>query len=373
MRMSQVREPGPAWWEWGPLYQGANTNKLGVGVDLTKTEGVEVAKQIVAKCDIVIENYRPSVMDGFGLDYEALRQGRADLIMVRAPAYGTKGPWRERGGYAQSMEQLSGMAYLTGFPDDTPQCVNGPCDPVAGMHAAIALLLALHYRARTGEGMEVSVAMIGGALNVAAEVVIEYSAHGQLLQRQGNRSRYAAPQGFYRTGDTDLAGADADLWVCISVANDQQWIALCDALVGSGLHARRDEFGTVAERRAAHDEIDELITRWCAGRHRDEIVDLLVTADVPVAPVLMPHQADQVEQLQARGFFEQLEHPLLGLVRYSGHPARFSGGPSVLNRTPAPLLGEHNHMVLGDIVGMSSEAIAELPTGGWGHGSVQAP
>jgi crotonobetainyl-CoA:carnitine CoA-transferase CaiB-like acyl-CoA transferase len=382
MRMSQVREPGTDWWEWAPLYQGANTNKLGFAVDLTKPEGVDLAKRVVAVCDVVVENYRPSVMDGFGLDYGALQRGRSDLIMVRAPAYGTRGPWRERGGYAQSMEQLSGMAFLTGFPDDAPQCVNGPCDPVAGMHAAIALLLALHHRARTGVGMEVDVAMVGGALNVAADVVIEHSANGVLLEREGNRSRFAAPQGFYPTADLDPSGAKADLWTCISVATDEQWIALCEVIDDPELAARRDELANLEARRAAHDELDEVLSRWSAGRTRDEIVETLVAAGVPVAPVLMPHQSDEVDQMQARGFFERLEHSLLGPVDYSGHPARFGGGPSVLNRTPAPRLGEHNHEVLGDLLGMASEEIAALeasgivgthPTGVRGNLSVQAP
>ena len=138
------------------------------------------------------------------------------------PAFGLSGPWRNRTGYAQNMEQVSGMAWMTGFPDGPPHVPNGMCDPLAGTHATLGLLLALEHRRKTGEGMLVEVPMVGGAVNVAAEQVLEYQAFGHLMQRDGNRGPGAAPQNIYRCADVVGDGMPDD-WVAIAVETDEQW------------------------------------------------------------------------------------------------------------------------------------------------------
>ena len=242
----------PSWWEWSPLFHGPNTNKRAVTLDLGTEEGQALARDLVAECDVVLENYSPRVMEQFGLTYDRLSEHRPDLIMMRMPAFGLSGPWRERTGYAQNMEQASGMAWVTGYPDGPPLLPNGMCDPVAGTHATFALLLALEHRRRTGRGMQVEVAMVGGALNIAAEQVVEWSAYGHLIERDGNHGPVAAPQNLYRTGDVDDDGLQ-DTWVAVAVENDDQWQSLVAALgrpgwaIDSTLHsldgrraARRD-------------------------------------------------------------------------------------------------------------------------------------
>src|SRR4029078_8738316 len=134
------------WWEWAPMFQGSNTNKLGVTLDLDSARGHELAMELIASCDVVAENYSPRVFENWGFTYERLREMRDDIIMVRMPSYGLDGPWRNRGGYAQTMEQVSGMAWVTAYPDQGPQVPNGPCDPIGGSHAMVALLMALEYR-----------------------------------------------------------------------------------------------------------------------------------------------------------------------------------------------------------------------------------
>ena len=186
---------------------GSEHNKRGLTLDLAVARGRELARELIARCDVVIENYSPRVMDSWKLSYDDVRALNPRAIMVRSPAFGLSGPWRDRGGYAQTMEMASGLAWLTGWPDEPPEVPNGPMDPIAGTHATVALLLALEHRRRTGEGLLVEVPMIGGALNVAAEQVVEFSADGNLLQRQGNRSRFAAPQGAYLTNDVLPDGA----------------------------------------------------------------------------------------------------------------------------------------------------------------------
>lgn len=353
------------WWEWTPLYQASNTNKRGLTLDLSSERGRDIARRLVAECDVVLENYTPRVMDGWGLSYEQLRGVRPDLIMVRMPAFGLSGPWRDRTGYAQTMEQISGLAWVTGEPDQPPLIPNGPCDPVAGMHALVALHLALEHRRRTGEGQLVEVAMIGGALNIAAEQVVEHSAYGEVVERIGNRHPLLAPQGVYRCADgeaTDPPGTE-ERWVALSVADDEQWRTFRTALGDPGW-ACSPELDTLPGRRAAHAALDEGIAAWCRHRAVDDIVEALWSAGVPVGRVLMPHEQVSVPQLTATDFFEPVGHPVTGVALHARFPAVFGAGPARHQRRHAPTLGEHNREILGDLLGLSPEDIDTLEADG---------
>jgi crotonobetainyl-CoA:carnitine CoA-transferase CaiB-like acyl-CoA transferase len=222
-------------------------------------------------------------------------------------------------------------------------------------------LLALEHRDRTGEGVAVEVAMVDAALNITAEQVLEYSAYGTLLERAGNRGPTAAPQNLYLTSDIDEKGRQ-DTWVAVAVATDEQWTALVDAL-GQPTWASDPELATMHGRRARHDDLDVRLSAWCAERSADDVVALLWPAGVPVARVMQPHQQGELEQLQARRFFETLDHPVMGTARYSTLPMRFSLGPHDLHQSPAPLLGEHTIEILKDI-GVSDTEIAELDSDG---------
>src|SRR5436190_2422960 len=203
------------WWEWGPMYHGANGGKRGITLDLTRPQGIAVLERLLETADLLIENYTPRVMDQFGLGWERLHEVNPRLVMVRMPAFGLDGPWRDNTGFAQTMESISGMAWVTGFPDGPPVLVRGACDPLAGMHAVTAALLALCQRDQTGDGCLVEATMVEAALNVAAEQVIEWSASGTLLGRDGNHGHDVALQDVYRCD-----GEDA--WIAITCVDDAQ-------------------------------------------------------------------------------------------------------------------------------------------------------
>lgn len=358
-RYSNVRAPGePDWWEYGPFFQSMATNKRGLTLELSSERGRELARELVRHCDVVVENYTPRVMDNWGMSYEQLRQMRPDLIMLRAPAFGLHGPWRERGGYAPILEQASGIGFITGYPDDNPLAPMAPGDPIAGAHATIALLLALFYRRRTGKGMLVESPMAGAAVNIAAEGVVEYSAYGNLLTRMGNRSAFAAPQGMYLTADT-LPSGELDRWVMISVASDQQWTALCNA-IGHGELLAELELANVVGRRDAHDRLDAILSDWCSTRTRAQIVETLWGAGVPVAEATLGHELDEVEQHQARQYFRDVSHPIHGELEQISFPMRLARGPEKLIHRHAPLLGEHNTEVLQGILGLSDVELDQL-------------
>jgi crotonobetainyl-CoA:carnitine CoA-transferase CaiB-like acyl-CoA transferase len=348
-------------WERGPIFAALNTNKKSLTLDLSKSQGLELLKRFVATCDVVVENFTPRVLDQLGLDYDTLREARPDLVMVRMPGFGLDGPWRDVGAFAFVIEDASGLTWLTGYDDllpIEPYCVG---DPNAGLHALIGLLVALEHRDRTGEGSLVEAAMVDAALNVGAEQVIEHSAYGALLERAGNHGPVAAPQNVYQAAGPADDGRD-DSWVAIAVVTDEQWLALRNALGDPGW-AGDATFDTAVGRRAAHARLDEHLAAWCRQRSADEIVAVLWPAGVPVGKVMQPHQQAELPQVADRRFFEELEHPVIGSCRYSTLPMRFSNGPARRQLRHAPLLGEHNEVLLAEL-GLGGEEIDGLVAAG---------
>jgi crotonobetainyl-CoA:carnitine CoA-transferase CaiB-like acyl-CoA transferase len=355
--LSGLRFSEPDWWEKSGIFSGLNTNKKSVTLDLAADRGRELVRRLIATCDVIVENYTPRVLDQMGLDVDAVRAIRPDVVMVRMPGFGLDGPWRDDPAFAFVIEDASGLTWMTGYPDQnpvSPYCVG---DSNAGAHALCGLLLALEHRRRTGEGVVVEAAMVDAALSVTAEQVVEHSAYGALLERDGNRGPTAAPQNLYLTADADADGA-RDGWVAIAVASDDQWLALRDAL-GRPAWAMDPTLTTAAGRRQQHDAIDLHLSSWCDGRSGDEIVDCLWGAGVPVAKVMQPLDQPTLPPLQFRGFFEEVDRPVTGTARHSTMPIRFSRGPDRFHRDPAPLLGEHNDEVLRDL-GISDAEMAEL-------------
>ena len=302
---------------------------------------------------MLVENYTPRVLERFGLIDDELRRANPGLIVLRMPAWGLDGQWRDRPGFAQSMEQVTGLAWMTGSPDGAPIVPRGPCDPLGGLHAVFALFVALRERERTGEGAVVEVPLVEAALNIAAEQVAEYALHGNLLGRDGNRGRYAAPQNVYRVG------REGDRWIALAVEDDAQWRAL-GGVLGDPQWASDPAFTTVDGRRAAHDAIDANLTTEFADAELDELVARLWSAGIPVAPVVNPRRVAENDQLRNRGFFEPVMHPVAGEVRVPGFPARWDVRTEPWHHRCAPLLGEHNAEVLEGLLGLSPVQVEAL-------------
>jgi len=349
------------WWEKSPIFSGLNTNKKGLTLDLQTAAGRELLTRLIATCDVVVENFTPRVMDQIGLNFAAVQAVRPDAIMLRMPGFGLDGPWRDNPAFAYVIEAASGISWLTGYPDRNPYEPYSVGDPNAGVHALNALLLALEHRRQTGRGVHIEAAMVDAALNVAAEQVIEYSAYGALLERAGNRGPTAAPQNLYRTNEIDEFGR-RDCWVAIAVANDEQWSGLRDAL-GRPAWASDAALSTADGRRECHGLIDEHLVAWCDQRTGDDIVDALWGHGVPVAKVMQPHRQPELAQLSARGFFEDVDHPVNTRTRHSTLPFTSSRGRDRIHVKPAPLLGQHNRELLSEL-GLTDAEIADLEANG---------
>jgi crotonobetainyl-CoA:carnitine CoA-transferase CaiB-like acyl-CoA transferase len=275
---------------------------------------------------------------------------------MRMPAFGLSGPWRNNTGFAQTMEQLSGMAWLTGHVDDQPRIPRGPCDPIAGMHATFAFLVALAERASTGRGHHIESTMVESALNIAAEQLIEWSAYGNLMHRDGNRSPLAAPQGLYPCADGQPG---AEKWFALSIATDEQWRTLRGALLEPAW-AMNPALDSRAGRRDAHDAIDAHLREWTRARERAVIVAELRGLGLLASEVADPCRLlENNPQLRARGYFETPEHPVVGAMPLPSLPFRYASIDRWL-RTPAPTIGQHNDQVLGGILGLSPEELRAL-------------
>ncbi len=350
----------PEWWEAGTHFLHVNSNKKDVTLDLAKPEGLALVERLVGECDAIVENYTPRVLENFGLGWERVKQLNPEAIMMRMPAFGLSGPWRDNTGFAQTMEQLSGLAWLTGHVDDQPRIPRGPCDPIAGMHGVFALLVALARRTGSGRGHHVESTMVESALNVAAEQLVEWSAHGNLMNREGNRSPTAAPQGLYPCAE-GLPAVDG--WLALSVASDEQWRAL-RSLLGDPAWAADAALDTREGRRQAHDLIDEHLREWTRTRHRTELVEELRALGVPASEVVNPCRLLETNpQLRARGYFETPEHPVVGLMPLASLPFRYASVERWL-RTPAPRMGEHNEAILGGWLGLGAQELRDLEARG---------
>ena len=353
MRLAGGRPPTwEQWWEWGPVFLCSNTNKRGISVELSEPRGRALALDLIARSDIVVENFSPRVMANFDLEWEAVHAANPRAIMVRMPAFGLDGPWRDRVGFAQTMEQASGMAWITGYPDGPPIIPRGACDPVAGLHAAFAAIAAIVVRDRTDAGMQVESAMVESVLNVAAEMVLEYSQNGIELRRDGNRGPGASPQGVYRChGDDD--------WAAVALLDDAAWPALA-ALIGRPELGRDPALMTQSGRRFQADQIDKLLSDWAAQRTVSEAVRALREQGVAASAVVAPPALLDDEHLLARGFWETVEHPVVGSYRCTGMPLTFVGRPRRWVLTPPPVYAQHTVEVLTDLLGLTEDELADL-------------
>ncbi len=327
------------WWEYGWLFHGVNTNKRSVTLDLQSPDGVRLFKKLVGQADAVIENFSPRVMEQFGLGADALLDLNPRLVVVRMPAFGLDGPWRDRVGFAPTMEQIAGLAWVTGMPDGPPVPPRGACDPLAGVHAAFALLAALEFTEDTGRGQLVELPMIETVLNVTAAQTIESEVFGLTLQRRGNRGHPDTTQNIYRC-------AGEDEWIAVTVRSEAEWKSLAQLMGQPATEPTEDA--------------DSLLQEWFATQKLNEVVERLAEAGVPAAAVVSPSAVTDNPQLRHRGFFERLEHPRTGPGWYPCPPFTWLAGTTSWLHRPPPTLGQHNAEVLSTLCGLTDSDLEML-------------
>jgi benzylsuccinate CoA-transferase BbsF subunit len=333
-------------------YNTWNRNKLGITLSLNKPEGVAIAKRLVGISDAVVENFSPRVMANLGLDYDSLRKVKPDLIMLSLSTMGNSGPWRDYVGFGPTVQAFSGITYLTSFPGKPPLGLGTSyADHIAGLIACLALLSALEYRRKTGEGQYIDVSQVEAMAGLLGDAILDYTVRGEEVEPVGNSSTEAAPHGVYRCqGD--------DRWCAIAVFTDEEWQGFKRAL-GNPPWAEDKRFATLAGRLKHSEELDRLVEDWTKERTAEEAMALLQRQGVAAGVVQDASDLAEDPQLKERGFFIELDHPELGKTVSDAVPIRLSDTPARYTRA-APIQGRDNNYVYRELLGMSEDEIDKL-------------
>lgn len=338
--------------EKSPTFNQVNRNKLGVAINLTQPEGRALVLKLVARADAVIENQATGVMAKLGLSFEELKSVNPDIIMLSLPAFGAVGPWSGYRGYGSTVEHGAGLPYLTGDPDGPPiQTHVAYGDACGGMNAAAALLVALFHRKRTGKGQRIEISQVECMLQLGVHGGIAQGLNGAPPTRTGNRHPVFTPHGCF-------ACAESDTWLVLALTEDSQWPALCNVIGQPGLGTDA-ALATADGRRARQDDIEGAITEWCDGVDAGVAMEAMQQAGVPAGTVRRPTELLHDPAYVERGFWLEMDRAHVGPKPHPLTPWRMNGQRGPI-RAPAPLLGEHNRMVLHDILGMTDDEIADL-------------
>jgi len=337
-----------------PRFNEVNLNKASILLNIARPEGRDVLLRLVALSDVVIENFRPGVVERLGIAYDDLVKVKPDIIMVSISSNGRRGPESEHPGYASVFNALGGLGYLTGYPDGPPTEIRDSVDLRVGTAAAFAAMAALLHRQRTGKGQYVDLSAREVVSTLIGEALVEFAATGRIPQRDGNHLGVYAPYDVY-----PCAGEDE--WVAIAVTDDQEWAALCCAMGQEWL--RDDPRFCDAVARARHrEELDALVTEWTRRHTSTQAFRVLREHGVPASTVMGAHELLEDPALRERGVFRTVEHPLLGRQVVTAPPWRFRSGLPQLRASPT--FGQDTERVLRQVVGLTEEEFRFLSEAG---------
>ena len=300
-----------------PAAQYRDRNKLGITLELKTPEGAELFKELVARADVVTENWSVGTMERLGLGYEDLKQVNPRLVYASITAFGQNGPYAEQRGYDMLAQAISGYMSITGFPEHPPtRSGQSISDYYAGMLCAFSIMSALHYRDRSGKGQRIDLALLDSLLIALDNLGERYTVGGELLTRAGNVSFAGSSSGVYPTTDGHVA--------VVAGASNAVWKRFCE-IIGRADLVRDPGFATAAARRDRRDEIAGIIQGWTSGRSKAEVVGTLAAGGVPAAPVNNVAEMVADPQVQAREMFVEVDHPDLRTAQDDGHAAQAVG------------------------------------------------
>ncbi|ODT82472.1 MAG: hypothetical protein ABS76_07585 [Pelagibacterium sp. SCN 64-44] len=352
-------DPGEDSWNRNSTFNTLNRGKKSLCIDLRSGEGQAALRDLIAVSDVIAENFTPRVMKGWGLDYPNLSKLNPAIIMASCSGYGGNGPYSTYPAQATTQEATHGLAHVTGYAGGPPSKAGQSfVDFLAAWSLVAGILTALRHRRRTGRGQWVDVAMYQAGCTVIGEKLLDSQVNGATVERIGNRHPWQAPQGVYPcTGE--------DQWCAVTVQSDAEWRALCRVIGRSDL-ADDPGFGTAPARMTRHDEIDELLSGWTAGRSKAEAMVELQAAGVRAGAVLDAADLHTDPHLAQRGLLEQLSFPTergIGPKLVLGRPWKFSRlAPAVCG--PGPALGADNVDILRELLGYHPSRIASLEADG---------
>ena len=341
--------------EFGGGFNNHNVEKLGVTLNLRTDRGKELLTELVAVSDAVTENFAAGVLDRLGFGYDRLAEIRPDIVYVSNCGFGHAGPYRKYKTWGPIVQACCGLTFTSGLPD-MPSAGWGYSymDHHGGNFMAMAIMAGLLHRNRTGEGQWIDMSCTDAGATLLGPAVLDYTVNGRPLRRPGmpysNRNQFPAmaPHGIY-----EADGHDA--WLALACRDDRDWQAVAEMM---GIDDRR--FDDLAGRLAHEDDLDDAVRSWTATRDRLEAAAALQAVGVPAEGVAKPvDRIDNDPDTAAWGLWPEVDHGAMGRVRVDGIPAHFSDTDWSLEQG-APLLGEHNHRVLGGLLGLSEAELADL-------------
>ncbi len=329
-----------------------NDNKYSIAVNLKHPKGVEVVKRLIGWSDVVMENFKPQVMERLGLGYEDLKKINPNLIMLRASLFGQEGPLAMRTALGTVLPGLAGLAYHVGWPDRGPVPFSvAITDLIACFYCELCILASLDYRRRTGKGQCIDLSQHEAGVTFLTPDILDYIVNDRVKSRMGNRSPSAAPHGIYRCkGD--------DRWCAITIFSDEEWVRFCN-IIGKPELATDPKFTTLKDRKKNEDELDRLIEEWTVNYTAEEVMRRMQLAGISAGVVKNARDLHEDAQLAHRHHYQFLDRSEVGVTAYDSPSFKLSRTPAQLTM-PAPCLGEHTEYVCREILGMSDEEFVAL-------------
>jgi succinyl-CoA:(S)-malate CoA-transferase subunit A len=327
-------------------------NKKSVTCDLLQPEGVALFLKLVAKSDVLVENFRPGTMESWGLGWDVLHATNPRLVMLRVTGYGQTGPYRRRSGFAHIAQAFGGLNYLAGFPGETP-VLPGTVplgDYIASLFGAIGVMIALRHAQATGQGQIIDVGIYEAVFRVLEEIAASYGLHGTVREREGSGSFVACPHGHFRCKNGK--------WIAIACTTDKMFERLAAAM-GRPELASAEQYGPQRQRLAAREVVNRIVTEWVGAHDRPEILDMCLAEEVPAGKVNSIADIFADEQFAARGNLAHVAVPGLGDVVVPGVVPRLSATPGRITHL-GPALGDATHAVLTTLLGVGAEELGRL-------------
>jgi len=330
-----------------------NRGKKSIVIDLKSEAGLALARDLAAKCDIVVENYRPGVMDRLGLGYEALSAANPKLIYCAISGYGQTGPLKDRPSFDIVLQAMSGALSVNGEPGQQPTKLGIPLgDLVGGINGPIAILAALHERNATGRGRYIDISLMDGLVGMLGYIAQLAWFNGEDPKPQGSQHPNLVPYGAFPAKDGSIIVA------CLT---NSFWGKICEAL-GCPENTTDPRYDSITKRRGARDEVNAIVSAVTQERTVAELIELFTEYEVPHAPILGVTEALSQPQTVAREMVVEVDHPVLGSIPIVNRPIKFDEKQP--KPAAPPVLGQHTDTILAEVLGLTSEQIAELRAGG---------
>ena len=337
------------------VWLSESRNKRSVTIDFAKPEGRDLVRKLIAESDVVVENFRPGVLEKWGLGYDQMKAVNAGVILLRVSAYGQSGPMRDRPGFARIAHAFSGLAYLAGEPGRIPVTPGSTslADYVTGLYGALGVMLALRARDQTGAGQVVDLALYETIFRMLDEIAPAFQQYGFVRERMGADTVNVLPHSHYRTGD--------GRWIAIACSNDDMFARLAKAM-GQPELAAPDRLGSKAARLAARDEVNAVVGAWVGSLTGAEVLDRCRDEEVPAGPLYSIAEIFEDPQYAHRGNVVT-EDSRIGPLAVPGALPTLSDTPGGI-KWLGPELGAHTDEVLGEVLGLSAVEIAALRSEG---------